>query len=380
MTKHDYKQHAYYMIYLIRCVLHDQIPKKEKLDKIDLSKLYEVAEKHSLTAITAYALESAGVVDERFTQAKAKSIRKEILFDIERERVLSELEKAEIWYMPLKGIILKEYYPKTGMRQMCDNDILFDKNRIKDVKEIMSDLGFIMKHDDSGHDIIFYKKPVFNFEMHTHLFGTGHSLRISEYYNSVKNRLLKCNDCKYCYHFSTNDCYVYLIAHEYNHFNDYGGTGLRSLVDKYIYLHCLNNILNMSYIEAEMKKLALKDYENVSRNLSNKLFNGLILSEEESSLFDYYLFSGTYGTTRNLIKNKLAKIEGTNHKKIKYSLSRLFVPICKNNAKYMAFKNQYPTFYNHPVLLPVLPLYRLFFSLYKSRKRITTEIKTLIKL
>lgn len=60
MTKHDFKQHAYYMIYLIRCVLHDQIPQKEKLDKIDLSKLYEVAEKHSLSAITAYALESAG--------------------------------------------------------------------------------------------------------------------------------------------------------------------------------------------------------------------------------------------------------------------------------------------------------------------------------
>ena len=76
MTKHDYKQNAYYMIYLIRCVLHNKIPAKEKLDKMDLQQLYEVAQEHSLTAITAYALESAGVYDEAFKQAKSKAIRK----------------------------------------------------------------------------------------------------------------------------------------------------------------------------------------------------------------------------------------------------------------------------------------------------------------
>lgn len=177
------------MIYLIRCVLHDRIPKKEKLDKIDLSKLYEVAEKHSLTAITAYALESAGVVDERFTQAKAKAIRKNILLDIERKNVLAELDKARIWYMPLKGIILKEFYPKIGMRQMCDNDILFDKSRVKDIKVIMSSLGFTMKHDDSGHDLEFLKKPVCNFEMHTELFGFGHNPIMNKYYSNVKKNV-----------------------------------------------------------------------------------------------------------------------------------------------------------------------------------------------
>ena len=254
MTKHDFKQHAYYMIYLIRCVLHDQIPLKEKLDKIDLSKLYEVAEKHSLTAITSYVLESAGVVDERFTQAKAKAIRKSILLDIERERILSVFEKARIWHMPLKGIILKEYYPKIGMRQMCDNDILFDSNKAKDVESIMSSLGFIKQKTHTGHHIVFHKEPVCNFEMHYSLFSESNANTFSSYYSNVKTRLIKSENKGFEYRFSPPDCYIYLNAHEYNHYSA-SGTGLRSLVDTYVFLMKNNEEIkkNRSYIDYELK-------------------------------------------------------------------------------------------------------------------------------
>lgn len=159
MKNSEYKQNAYYMLYLVRCLLHNKIPSKEKIKKNDLSKLYEVAKGHSLTVITAYALNLAGVEDTQFKEAKNKSVRKSLYFEIERASVLSELEKAEIWYMPLKGIILKDYYPKSIMREMCDNDILFDNSKIEDVKRIMISLGFNMEHDDYGHVLAFFKKP-----------------------------------------------------------------------------------------------------------------------------------------------------------------------------------------------------------------------------
>lgn len=125
MTKHDYKQNAYYLMYLIRCILNKKTPAKEKLDKMDLSGVFKVAKGHSLTAIAAYALESAGIYDKDFEEEKNKAIRKTIILDAERENVLAELEKACIWYMPLKGILIKDLYPQIGMRQMADNDILF---------------------------------------------------------------------------------------------------------------------------------------------------------------------------------------------------------------------------------------------------------------
>ena len=166
VTKHDYKRSAYYLIYLIRCVLNDKIPTQEKIEKMDLSQIYSVAKAHSLTAIAAYALERAGIRDERFRQEKGKAIRKNITMDIEREKVLSELEKLGIWYMPLKGIILQNFYPMVGMRQMCDNDILFDNKYRDQVHEIMTSLGFKTKSFKKDKDDIYFKPPVCNFEMH----------------------------------------------------------------------------------------------------------------------------------------------------------------------------------------------------------------------
>jgi hypothetical protein len=118
-------------------VLNDRIPAKEKLDKMNLSGVFAVAKSHSLTAIAAYALESAGIYNKDFEEEKNKAIRKEIILDAERERVIAELEKAGIWYMPLKGIIIKDLYPQIGMRQMADNDILYNKNCSEKVKSIM---------------------------------------------------------------------------------------------------------------------------------------------------------------------------------------------------------------------------------------------------
>ena len=39
--------------------------------------------------------------------------------------------------MPLKGSVIKDLYPRMGMRQMSDNDILFDAERTKDVRTII---------------------------------------------------------------------------------------------------------------------------------------------------------------------------------------------------------------------------------------------------
>ncbi|SDB24399.1 Uncharacterised nucleotidyltransferase [Ruminococcaceae bacterium FB2012] len=369
MTKHDYKQHAYYMIYLIRCVLHDQIPKKEKLDKIDLSKLYEVAEKHSLTAITAYALESAGVVDEKFTQAKAKAIRKNILLDVEREKVLSELEKAGIWYMPLKGIILKEYYPKIGMRQMADNDFLFDKTRQNDIRNIMLSCGFrVESFDKSKHDV-YFKKPVSNFQMHVSLFEIDSKSVMYNYFKDIDKRLVSDNNSCFGRTFTDEDYYIYIKAHEYNHYSS-SGTGLRNLVDTYIYIKRFGNNLNWKYLSTKFAKLGMTDYEKGTQTLSLDLFDGRRLSDSDKKLLDYFIFSGTYGNTKNKISNSIAKKQGS---KARYVFDRIFLPR-------KAIEKQYPFFYEHKLLLPTLPFYRLFRGLRHNKARIIIELKTLIKL
>ena len=347
-------------------MLNNSVPKSDLLEKMDLSQIYTVAKAHSLTAITAYALESAGIKDERFRQEKAKAIRKNAAMNIEREKILSELEKAGIWYMPMKGIILQELYPKFGMRQMCDNDILFDKVQVDVIKSIMNSLGFDMEHDDSGHDLAFTKKPISNFELHTELFGIGHDEKMNYYYEDVKSRLLKDTNNKYGFHFSNDDFYIFMIAHEYKHFN-LGGTGLRSLIDTYVYIKKYSSSLDWIYISCELKKLGIHDYENNSRKLAFDLFDDIQLCNEEKKLLDYYIFSGTYGNTENSINNNLKKYNGN---KVKYVIDRIILPM-------EIVKKSYPIFYNNLLLLPLLPLYRLLRGIIRYKNRLFLELKQL---
>ena len=369
MNKHDCKQNAFYMIYLIRCVLQGKIPSKEKLAKMDMQQLFEYAQSQSLTAMTAYALESAGVEDAAFEEAKNKAICKNILFDAERANILSRFEDEGIWYIPLKGVIMKDLYPQLGMRQMSDNDILYDGSFRETARDIMLSLDYESAQFGAHKDDAYYKQPVYNFELHSELFNKRNFHLFYSYYESVKDRLIKDEDNSFGYHFTKEDFYIYMIAHEYSHYS-LGGTGIRSLVDSYIYISRYNNVLDYDYITREFEKLGIADYEKQSRSLAFKVLEGKKLDEAEKAQLDYYIFSGTYGSFKNSVNNGIKK-HGKGSK-ARYMLYRVFPPL-------EFYKESVPWAYKHKVLLPVGWLYRVFRGLVINRRSFLGEIKILGK-
>ena len=124
------KQTGYDMLYLTACAVNNITPDSSCIALIDPDELFKMCQYHSLTAIVCTALESAGISNKKFIEAKLKAIRKNILLDSERKKICGTLEQYGIWYMPLKGTVLKELYPQTDVRQMSDNDILFDKTSV----------------------------------------------------------------------------------------------------------------------------------------------------------------------------------------------------------------------------------------------------------
>ena len=369
MEKAEFRKNASDMIYLTACAINGKTPKQERIDNLDLPALFEVCQNHILTACTAYALESAGVKDNDFTQAKEKSIRKNILLDAERSRILKRLESERIWYMPLKGSLLKDWYPKLGMRQMSDNDILYDGSFRARIKDIMIDMGFTCEHFGVCNDDAYFKQPVCNFEMHNELFHVANIGRFHEYYENVKDKLIKDENNEFGYHFTDEDYYIYIISHEYKHFA-LGGTGVRSLVDTYIYLRKFGNSLDWNYIGDELEKLDIVDYERNNRELAMKVFTFKPLTPEEKKLLDYYVVSGTYGNEINMVNNKLQRDAGGS--KFRYIFMRFFIPMNKIQA-------WYPFFYEHKWLIPVLWIYRIFKGIFVKRKKLFGEFKRLLK-
>ena len=350
MTKEEYLRAINDVIYLASCVVNNKSPDKEKTEKMDLDQLYQAANKHMLTAIVGYALKSAGISSEKFHQAWAKSIRKVTAMDIDKDLLFQEMEKEKIWYMPLKGTVIKDLYPSIGLRQMSDFDIHFGKG---------------------NHDV-YFKQPVSNFEMHTALFNETHKNEIYKYYRNVKMRLIKDKNNQYGYHLSNEDLYIYLTAHEYKHYAA-GGTGLRSVLDTYVFWQKLADQLDTEYIATETEKLDIRNFEQQNRSLALHLFGNGELTEAEHEMLEYIIFSGTYGTLQHGIENKVKEYDNISKGKRLFIINKLFMSMEQVKA-------YYPFYYKHKILLPVLFFYRIGKALTVSRKKTKSTLKILKKL
>lgn len=350
------------LIYLISCALHGVTAKKEKLAAADLEALYVRAREHSLASLVSMALEWAHGLDgqpegtaKRWKNAKEKAIRKAILMDADRARVLQALEKAGIWYMPLKGVVMKEYYPVYGMRQMADNDILVDSAFQEQVRTIMESLGFhAVDYGKDNHDV-YEKPPVSSFEMHMTLFSRLNSPEWQKLYEDIHDRSVKDEDNRFGYHLTHEDFYVYHTVHAYRHYSG-SGTGLRSLTDSFVFLRKLEKELDWEYIRRETDRMGVSEYERVSRSLCKKLFADPTcpaqpLTEEEQKMAAFILGCGTYGSADSIVSNQISKLtEGkkTRFPRLRYVLNRIFPskewfftyhPICRKHPWTIPFVN-----------------------------------------
>lgn len=319
-------------IYLVSCGLREERPQRPIGS--DLTELYSFCEFHSITAAVTVSLEllwreipfAPEEQIQKFRQTAASSIRKSILLNAEREQILKHLEEIGCWYMPLKGSLLQYDYPRFGMRQMSDNDILFDPSRQEEVHEFLCRRGYEAVSYQTTVENNYHKAPVYNFEMHTALFGVESPKVFREYYSNVKDRLIPDEGTAYGYHFAPDDFYIYLIAHGWKHAQR-GGVGIRFLIDTWVYLQKHAKQLDWEYVDAELEKLGIAAFAHQCRQLSAKLLempvSGEAFSEQEREMLKQFLTAGTYGTLERKISNQMKNGTG-GRKKLRYVVSRIF--------------------------------------------------------
>ena len=353
------------LCYLISCSLHKVKP---DTSEIDIPSVMSFAEYHGVTILASKCLDKAA-----FPSIKSAINRKMyglVLMDNERKELFSYCDSHDIWYMSLKGIVISSLYPSFGMREMCDNDILYDSSKQDVLLPFFKERGYSYKLN-YGADDEFTKPPVYNFEMHRVLFVPDQNTIWSKYYENVKGKLIK-NDGDNCgYHFSDEDFYIYIMAHNAKHYNNQGGSGVRCLVDCYVYLIEKNNQLQPSensldwnYIENEERKLGILEFEKLVRDLSKKLFCNAAypnnITDEDMKNLRFFMESGTYGT----IEYKVEKQEN--------KWSYLWKRIVPDDVWLQSYV---PMVYKHKLLLPFFVIGRL----WKNRTRAWKELKLIIK-
>lgn len=369
------------VLYLLSCAAKGQKAEKNRIDEMDLDALYSLCKEHSITALVSSVI-SEHLKDKpeqysRWSQEQMKALYRDMNFEGERRNILAFLEENRIWYMPLKGVVLKNYYPKPFLREFADNDILFDEKYQTQVEEFMLSRGYKRKQSDSGHVMEYEKEPCFNFEMHRSLYHTNNPI-FYDYYKDVKQKLIKDSDNDFGFHFSDEDFYVFMISHAFKHYRD-NGVGIRTLLDIFIYNKAKGDSLDFSYIEGELKKIESFEFEKTMRELSAKAFSGEFksFSEEEEKILLYYFKSGTYGKIeigrRNVFERITGETDISSKGRIKYWFKRLF--------DLKQYKRDFPRAYKTVVAIPFLIIYRALRGITKldSLKEENEQLKKLEK-
>ena len=362
------KKAARDFIYLIACALCGAKPDEKYIREMDMQAVLQLARMHVMAALAAHAFtrtEAFGALPakeaEKWESISYAAVRGLVFKRKELKKVLDALEEAGIWYCPIKGIDTAAAYPVPGLREMADCDVLVDETRADDVKAVMEGMGYSVElFGESNHDV-YHKKPMYNFEIHRHLFNTEVIPVFDAYYENVKERLVKDEGNAYGFHFSREDEYIFNITHSFKHFRD-GGTGLKVLTDIFA-LRRKYPDMDEAYIAEELRKLELTDYERRLRETADAVFGSAdniyrkAFSKEQKKMIDYLLSSGAYGTVENTMHNTLVRLGNEEHISIWTRLRYIRERIYPQGWRY---EEKYAFFYRHKWAYPFLPIYRLF--------------------
>lgn len=353
-----------YLLHLLGCALH-QVRPKEKPEYLDWAEIYRLAKLHSVANVAYYAVEQLNnkPFDTLFIQWRVlrdKGIVRSLKQQMELNALIGEFSKHNIRCMPLKGSVLKDYYPRQDMRMMADLDILIDPNNAEAVKEIMLSNGYTCESFGITHHDVYHKAPIFNVEIHRFLFSDRFP-RLHTYYVDGFSFGYPSAENAYVFRLPPMEFYSLYIAHLYKHYSS-SGSGIRSVMDVFVMQQHFKNELSDVDDSISFVNVGLSDFEAFIHKTSDDWFCNTQPTEINLSEYDFILNSGTYGSLQNRVLNGIH-----NNGRWKYLRKRVFLP-------YGEIRRAYPVLNKHPFLLPFIWIIRLG-KQFKNLKRVLLEIK-----
>ncbi|MBR3842929.1 MAG: nucleotidyltransferase family protein [Christensenellaceae bacterium] len=271
----------------------------------------------------------------------------------ELQRIFTAFDENGIDYMPLKGTLMKERYPKPELRIMGDADILIRLAQYEKISGIMTALGFT-ETANSDHELV-WRSPKLYLELHKRLIPSynkdfyaffGEGWQLAKRQNGKR------------FSMTAEDEMVYLFTHFAKHFRD-GGIGLRHMTDLFVYQRA-NPSLDEAYVVAELEKLQLLSFYNNIKKLLRVFFMDEAEDELSEILTEYIFESGSWGKLESRILATSVRDLGESRSPLKKKLLYL-KEIAFPSLNGLKFK--YPILKRAPWALPLVWIYRPFYKL-----------------
>ena len=331
-----------------------------------LESLIEMSAKHDVTHLLALGMKQNGLLPKKDELGIGNFIFNAVLrvekIKSEFEVICKTLENKNIPFLPLKGSVIRAYYPEDWMRTSCDIDILVHEADIQKATDVLvSECG--CRYSGKGsHNASLFAPNNTHIELHFVLVEKGLANEASAVLENVWDTV-KLKEGSSCWYEMPDEMfYFYHIAHMAKHFEN-GGCGIRPFID----LKILEEIKDKD-IEKRNRLLEegkLLRFADSVRKLSNTWFGDSKHSGITIKMEEYILKGGVFGSKENKISVKQQKKGG----KLKYALSKIFIP-------YDEIKFHYPVLQKKPYLTPVMQVRRWGKLIFCGHlKRTSEELK-----
>lgn len=371
----EYQREKSYIFQLLNSILCDSNDKNFQYDISELNweYIYKLCSYHKIDNIIAYKVCSDPIstmipqnIVNKFKLSMQKAKAREAVQEIEYEQILQSFEEQGIKNIPLKGSVLKYYYPSPDMRFMVDLDILCQEEDMEKSGEVLKKLGYKIEHQGGDHDV-YSKLPYTVIELHRTCYTYNEIL--DKYFSKIWSRSQKREGKNFTYDITWDDYYLFLIAHMIKHFS-HGGIGVRSLLDLIIFKEKLEKNCNRLHIESILKDAGILKVEKKMNQLAQECFYGKENSQTDE-LMNFIWESGLQGTSKNSISVAIVK-KGGKKKILKGQLKQLLSYIFLEKKQ---MQKAYPYLKKYPFLLPIAWIHRGIYKLIFKRKRVFNIIK-----
>lgn len=322
-----------------------------------LESLYALSNHHDMAHIVGSALDAQallpqdGEVTKRFRKKQMLAIFRYHNIQNVFERVCAALEAANIRHVPLKGSVLRAYYPEPWMRTSCDIDILIDPESLERVKELAPEQMNAAYRSSWHHEHSFFTENGVHIEFHDDLNPDDGKKNVA--LENVWAHTEAEDGWTYRRKMTDAMFFFYHIAHMAKHFEE-GGCGVRPFLDLWLLENRVPH--DRAARDGLLEQGGLLTFANAARGLSAVWFDGKEADEITNRMQSYVLQGGVYGN----LDNRVAVQQNKRGGRIGYILSRIFLP-------YHSLKFTYPILQKHKWLLPFMQVRRWFRLLLKGR-------------
>lgn len=316
-----------------------------------LGALLSMGKSHDVDHLIALGLKNSGLLEGEAARLENLILKTAFRFerlDFEYKKLCGVLEDAKIPFLPLKGAVLRRFYPEPWMRTSCDIDVLVHPEDLQTAIECLCEKLKYKEHERATHDVSLFSPVGNHIELHFDLVEEGRANSAIDVLSSVWDTVIPCEGSDFCYEMPDDLFYFYHIAHMAKHFEE-GGCGVRPFIDLYI----LDRLPGVDFKKRDdlLSKYGLIQFANNARRLSKAWFCGGEYDDMLLKMQAFILQGGSFGTIDNRVALKKSKKSGP-----RYLLSRIFVP-------YSRLKRYYPVLEKHPLLFPLMQVRRWFMLL-----------------